>query len=119
VSTLCERIAGEPVPDTAAQVASCIERELPSDYPYPGNVRELEQCVRRVLLTGHCVRPGAQADKGQLPLSSRIERGELAAEELVRAYCEHLYAREKSYVQVAKITGLDRRTVRRHLTSSE
>lgn len=119
VSTLCERIAGEPVPELVAQVVSTIERELPSDHPYPGNVRELEQCVRRVLLTGHCVSPTAQATKGELPLAARIERGELAAEELVRAYCEHLYAREKSYVQVAKITGLDRRTVRRHLTSNE
>jgi DNA-binding NtrC family response regulator len=119
VSTLCERITGEPVPELAAQVVSTIEREVVPDHPYPGNVRELEQCVRRVLLTGHCVSTPAQAARGQLPLAARIERGELAAEELVRAYCEHLYAREKSYVQVAKITGLDRRTVRRHLTSNE
>jgi DNA-binding NtrC family response regulator len=120
VSTLCERITGEPVAELAAQVALCIERELPREHPYPGNVRELEQCVRRVLLTGHCVSPGdARAPAAALPLTARIERGELAAEELVRAYCELLYARQKSYVQVAKITGLDRRTVRRHLTSSE
>ena len=72
-----------------------------------------------MLLTGHC-QGGAPAVEAthEAPLSRRIERGELAAEELVRAYCELLYAREKSYVQVAKITGLDRRTVRRHLTSN-
>ena len=116
VSTLCERIAGEPAPALAEHVATRIASELPSDHAYPGNVRELEQCVRRVLLTGHCesARGEPPASRGQ-PLWERIERGELAAEQLVRAYCELLYAREKSYVQVAKITGLDRRTVRRHL----
>jgi len=118
IGTLCERIVGEPAPALVTRASDVIAAELTPDYDYPGNVRELEQCVRRVLLTGHCRSASGPSDAArELPLSQRIERGELAAEELVRAYCELLYARERSYVQVAKITGLDRRTVRRHLTS--
>jgi DNA-binding NtrC family response regulator len=133
VSTLCARVVGEPAPALAEHITATIADELSPEYDYPGNVRELEQCVRRVLLTGRCQsaasQPSAESRRGDhrpaapalgaLSLAQRIEHGELAAEELVRAYCELLYAREKSYVQVAKITGLDRRTVRRHLTSNE
>ena len=128
VGTLCERITGEASPELAARVEARIEQGLGRDYAFPGNVRELEQCVRRVLLTGGCRDDGRAltsatdvlgAGVAQDPLVGRMEHGELAADELVRAYCERLYARSKSYVQVAKVTGLDRRTVRRHLTSSK
>ncbi len=94
--------------------------ELGPAHRYPGNVRELEQCVRRVLLNGHCASDASVFTGGasDLSLTTRMERGELDAEALLRGYCELLYERSKSYVQVAKVTGLDRRTVRRHLLGS-
>ncbi len=112
VAHVCARIAGEPVPELAASVVEAIRRELPA-HPFPGNVRELEQCVRRVLLTGHCA-----PDLTPVNDPAELTRGELTAEELVRAYCERLYARSGSYVQVAHVTGLDRRTVRRYLDAA-
>jgi hypothetical protein len=118
IGHLCARIVGEPSPALAEHVRSRVVEELGRDHPFPGNVRELEQCVRRVLLSGHCAPDAALSASGEAnsSLSARIERGELDAEALVRGYCELLYGRSKSYVQVAKVTGLDRRTVRRHLT---
>lgn len=116
VDHICTRISGEHAPTLSASVCEQIERELGRDYPYEGNVRELEQCVRRVLLTGHAraseSAPGAVTSP---PLWQQLERGELDAEGLLRGYCALLYQREKSYVQVAKIAKLDRRTVRRYL----
>jgi sigma-54 dependent transcriptional regulator, flagellar regulatory protein len=114
VAHSCTQIAGEPAPELAATVVEVIERELGPNHPFPGNVRELEQCVRRVLLTGHCA--GERAPARNQPLAAERARGELTAEQLVRAYCQQLYARSGSYVQVAQVTGLDRRTVRRYLT---
>ncbi|HEX5660759.1 MAG TPA: hypothetical protein VFX59_26380, partial [Polyangiales bacterium] len=67
-----------------------------------------------VVLTGHCAAEPPPADE-----PPELTRGELTAEELVRAYCERLYARSGSYVQVAQVTGLDRRTVRRYLTAAK
>jgi DNA-binding NtrC family response regulator len=118
VSTLCERITGELVPNLAARVEATLQAELGAHHAYPGNVRELEQSVRRVLLTGSC-QTDVRTATSTTTLGERVTRGELAAEELVRAYCRLLYERSGSYVQVARVTGLDRRTVRRHLTGSE
>jgi transcriptional regulator with AAA-type ATPase domain len=116
VGHICTRIAGEPVEELAASVVDSLQRELPG-HPFHGNVRELEQCVRRVLLTGHCG-PDVAPNPTTAEQPPELAGGELTAEELVRAYCERLYARSGSYVQVAQVTGLDRRTVRRYVTAA-
>ena len=96
---------------------TAIERDLGRDYAFPGNVRELEQCVRRVLLTGACESDSAsaccQGRRRHGAGSARLERRAAA-----RRYCEALYQRHQSYVEVARITGLDRRTVKKHIVEA-
>lgn len=115
VEHICMRIAGPDAGTLAEEVHASLLRDLGPEHMYPGNVRELEQCVRRTLLSGHCRDDSARPQGEGSALAQRIERGELDVDALVRSYCELLYDRTKSYVQVAKVTGLDRRTVRRHL----
>ncbi len=118
VGSLVERIVGETDEDVAGQVLEVIERELPAGYPWPGNVRELEQCVRRVLLTGHFVPDAAGAHGLGGPADrflERIQAGTLEARELTARYCAMLHARHGTYEEVARITGLDRRTVRKYV----
>jgi DNA-binding NtrC family response regulator len=115
VAHLCARIVGEATPQLASEIHAAIVRDLGPGYPFPGNVRELEQCVRRVLLTGSCAkeaRPGAREPEAFLA------QLQCSAEELLARYCRALYVRLQNYVEVARITGLDRRTVKKHVESS-
>lgn len=120
LSHLVARIVGEPSPELASEIERIIVRDLGPEHPFPGNVRELEQCVRRVLLTGTCKAQGSVAlaqESEPLPemLLQLLASTRVEAEELVRRYCAALYARTESYVEVARITGLDRRTVKKHV----
>lgn len=100
-----------------AQVISAIERGGGRAYAWPGNVRELEQAVRRILLTGAYAGDSAMADKSEDDLSDALNRGDLTVKELTSAYCRRLFKRYGRYEEVAKRTGLDWRTVKKHIES--
>ena len=93
-----------------------IQQGVPPDYPWPGNVRELEQAVRRCCLVGAydgdpMYEGTIKATKGGFGLSG----DPVPARDLLTAYCQWLYAETGKYSEVARITELDRRTVRRHV----
>jgi DNA-binding NtrC family response regulator len=85
---------------------------LPPAYAWPGNVRELEQAIRRILVTGR-YHPDAPAPTD--PWLAAAATGQLSAAHLLAGYCRRLYSRTGTYEAVARITGLDRRTVKRHI----
>ncbi|MCB9623835.1 MAG: sigma-54-dependent Fis family transcriptional regulator [Sandaracinus sp.] len=115
VHTLVARIVGEPSKELEALAREALERDLPARYPWPGNVRELEQAIRRVLLTGRCAPDGPPRTSDGFWDDARA--GTLDAESLLRGYCAQLFAAHGSYVEVARRTGLDRRTVAKHVTA--
>ena len=101
-------------------MSTAIARDLPSDYRWPGNVRELEQCVRRVLLTGAAgpLSP-TRADVPNVPeWLTAAAAGSLDARGLLAAYCGMLRARLGSFEEVARVTGLDRRTVKKYVDAA-
>ena len=89
------------------------------DYAWPGNVRELEQAVRRILLTRHYHGDLAMTVETDDEFLQQFHAGELDARALLAHYCALLYRRSGSYVEVARRTGLDRRTVKKHIQNSE
>ena len=111
------RITGRSAPELADMVKDIIDRELGKDYTWPGNVRELAQCVRRVLLKRSYQPPYAHiAERQPHQLSEVIGRGDIDARSLVREYSRHLYEKFGTYGEVSRRTGLDRRTVKKHIT---
>ncbi|MBU1340473.1 MAG: sigma 54-interacting transcriptional regulator [Proteobacteria bacterium] len=100
------------------KVKRIIDRELGKNYQWPGNVRELEQCVRSVLLRRDY--KGKQKDEDKtVSLAQELIQGikdqDILVPSLVSGYCRLLYDKLGTYERVAKQTGLDRRTVKKHI----
>ena len=91
------------------QVMTTIRRDVGGSYPWPGNFRELEQCVHRVLIRGG-YKP-ATTSAATRPLAAQIENVDLTADELLDRYCRIAYERCGSYLAASKKLKLDRRTV--------
>lgn len=118
LQVIVPRLVGEPDAALVEEAAQAIRRGIGPGYHWPGNVRELEQCVRRVLLTQRCApdRPELGDDPTER-LFGAMRTGELDAKAVLAGYCAHLHARHGTYESVARITGLDRRTVKKHVTA--
>ena len=115
VQALVTRLLGSASPEAADLVLTALRRDLPADYVWSGNVRELEQAVRRILLTG---RYAGELTAANTDFWRQAQAGALNARELLANYCALLYQRCGNYEEVARRTGLDRRTVRKHLQAA-
>ncbi|MEW5848853.1 MAG: sigma 54-interacting transcriptional regulator [Myxococcota bacterium] len=104
------------------EVEGWIHERLGRAYPWPGNFRELEQCVRNVLIRRDYVPRPTRAPTSTTPALEEtwraIQQGTLSADELLTFYCTLQFARSGSYVETAQQVGLDRRTVKRHVDNA-
>ncbi|MBZ5622768.1 MAG: sigma 54-interacting transcriptional regulator [Acidobacteriia bacterium] len=112
---MARRVAGPEAEELAREVMQWIEGNLGMDYPWPGNYRELEQCVKNVLIRRN-YRPSRAGAEDPLELFSRETRaGRLSVDELVSRYVTIVYSQTGSYEETARRLGLDRRTVKAKL----
>ena len=110
---IAQRVAGEDEAEAlAAEVERWIEHYLGPDYPWAGNFRELEQCVRNILIRGEYRIPAIVEDDPRRNLTASVASGELTAEELLTRYCTLVYAQTGNYQDAARRLELDRRTVK-------
>ena len=115
-AVVARRIVGpDEAPALAKEAVAALRRHPGPAHPWPGNIRELTQAVRSVLLRGE-YRPdlgaGAASAGAAMALAADLQRGALCAEILLDRYCALVYAATGSYVETAARLGLDRRTVR-------
>jgi hypothetical protein len=112
------RIAAEDGPVLAKQALAWIRTNLAPDYAWPGNYRELEQCLRNFLIRRE-YRPFQLAQPGRArdPFAE-ARQGKLTAEELLCRYCRLVYGQTGSYEETARRLHLDRRTVKAKVTSA-
>jgi transcriptional regulator with GAF, ATPase, and Fis domain len=120
VDRILRRMLGESAHPFTRLVCETLARDLAPGYPWPGNVRELEQAVRRIILTGRY-----RGDRGEVEpalqeqLALALADGSLDAAGLVSGYCRLLHDRFGTYEEVARRTGLDRRTVKKYLLTQQ
>ncbi len=116
IAHLVRRAVGEDALDVAAEVEQWVDEHLGMDYAWPGNIRELEQCVRNVLIRkqyrpAHVRGTAAHSDFNR-SLADDITEGRLTIDELLRRYCTLVYAQTGSFEATARRLKIDRRTVK-------
>jgi len=118
VNHISQRLVGEEAPAVGDEVIRSIATHLGASYAWPGNIRELEQCVRNVIVRKEykpATQPGSGGAEPLQTLLAAFTAGELTADAVLRAYCTIVYARTGSYDATARQIALDRRTVKAKL----
>ncbi|MCK4840572.1 MAG: sigma-54-dependent Fis family transcriptional regulator [Methylococcales bacterium] len=115
ITSLVTRITGIPAPLLASRIEKHIASKVPKNYAWSGNVRELEQCIRRICLTGQYNVAEVELDHSNNAFVLSKNDGETSSQKLLQKYCRFLYDRHNSYEAVARITLLDRRTVKKYI----
>lgn len=115
-------IATRMLPDTLGdasrltdEVVNWITDNLDADYAWRGNIRELEQCVRSIMIRGSYVPARRQSSLKRSQVAeflADIEKGTLNRDELLSGYFSLVYAKSGSYRATARQLGVDWRTVK-------
>jgi transcriptional regulator with AAA-type ATPase domain len=109
---MVRRSVGDEAERVMPEVRDWVRKNLPADYAWPGNYRELEQCVRNIVIHGsyHPLESGEPAAEDAF--FGQFRRGELTAEDVVSHYAAVVYRQAGSYEEAARRLELDRRTVK-------
>lgn len=109
---MVRRVAGDEAESCLDEVNRWMAANLPADYSWPGNYRELEQCVRNVIIRGS-YQPAADAGTdGQSGFMDAFRAGALKADEVLEYYAALVYGQAGTYEEAARRMSLDRRTVK-------
>jgi transcriptional regulator with AAA-type ATPase domain len=124
LSFVARRVVG---PDPSAreglvsETLEAIGQQLGPDYSWPGNFRELEQCVRNVLVRKRYAPPQSSdpASRSGDDLPAAVAAGSLTTGELLRRYVSLVHRRLGTYEAAARHLGIDRRTVKAHVEATD
>jgi len=112
VHYMARRVAGAEGEELAGEVTGWIERNLGPDYAWPGNYRELEQCVKNVMIRRD-YRPSRPASSDPVDeFVNDLRAGRLTADQALSRYSTIVYRQTGSYEEAARRLGVDRRTVK-------
>jgi len=99
----------------AEESVGWIRANLGPHYGWPGNFRELEQCVRSILIQGKYEIERLGVSTGVSRLLEESSRVKPSAAQLLSLYARDLYREVGSYEETARVLQVDRRTAKRHV----
>lgn len=109
---MARRVAGPEAGELAGEVSAWIEKNLGREYAWPGNYRELEQCVKNFLIRRN-YRPSRAAAEDRLEqFVTDVRTGSLTADAILTGYITLVYSRTGSYEETGRRLQIDRRTVK-------
>ena len=109
---MSQRVAGEEAQTLAPQAEDWIQKHIDPTYEWPGNYRELEQCVRNILIRKEYQPSRLAKSPASRDLFKDARSGGLTAGELLIRYCTLVYSLTGSYEETSRRLELDRRTVK-------
>ena len=109
---MARRVAGPEAEELAADVTKWVQEHLGDRYAWPGNYRELDQCVKNVLIRRDYRPSRPAAESPMQKIRQDFEAGKLTADELISCYTTIVYHQTGSYEETARRIGIDRRTVK-------
>jgi transcriptional regulator with AAA-type ATPase domain len=118
ILVIARRLFGKEGDEIAATVNEWVKGHLGVDYTWPGNIRELEQCVRNVVIRGayHPMGrsgPSEAATQGARgAFAAELVAGSLDTDQLLARYTALVYHQTGSYEEAARRLAIDRRTVK-------
>ena len=109
---MARKVAGAEAEALAREVLAWMEHHLEPGYAWPGNYRELEQCVKNVLIRRD-YRPSRAAPEDPMEgFMDDLRAGRMTADEMLTRYCTMVYTQTGNYLETARRVQLDRRTVK-------
>ena len=112
VRYMLSRTVGEEAEPCLPEVEKWMSAHLPAGYAWPGNYRELEQCVRNVIIRSSYRPLQAAAAAQEDDWISKFRAGAFTAGDLLARYAAQVYRLTGSYEEAARRMGVDRRTVK-------
>ncbi len=106
---MSQRVAGEEAETLAEQAYEWIQKNIDAGYGWPGNYRELEQCVRNILIRNEYQTSRLTRRDDWF---AQARAGTMTADELLSRYCTLVYQMTGSYEETARRLDMDRRTVK-------
>jgi len=112
VDFISHRVAPDDREGLKQDVMQWFESSDMKSYDWPGNMRELEQCVRNVMIHNNYTPAISSTDQPKVSFAAQLSDCSLTAEQLLAEYCAMAYVKYGSYEKAASALKIDRRTVR-------
>lgn len=118
LKTIIQHVIGTMDNSLYQEIKTSVEEIVQSGHPWHGNVRELEQCVRGLLVSSSFT-PVLQSEEPDQQKQSnqffeQCKKDRIPLEQLVQMYCHYIVKNTSSYQEAAGILDTDWRTVKAH-----